>query len=317
MNASATYAVTVLFHPDLATLEDQIRALSPQVAGIFLVDNAPAVAGLDALIKRYPAIKMRIPMPGNCGLGAAQNQGIQAAITAGATKILLMDQDSLPATDMVQQLAQAIESAQKTGRKVAAAGANYTDTRLKNAPPFIQVYGGRLHRKERERVAPFTDVDYVVSSGCLIDVAALKQIGMMDEGLFIDFVDTEWGLRAQNFGFGIIGAWDAQLTHSLGNTPIVLAGKPYPNNAPYRQFSMYRNAMVLLFRRRLPLRWKFVEFYRLFLRAGFYSLFAPPRFRRFMAITHGIAAGLRGQQGPIDVAMRRYPAKSLQERHPQ
>jgi len=60
------------------------------------------------------------------------------------------------------------------------------------------------------------ETDYVVSSGALIPLAVLDQVGMMDESLFIDYVDSEWGLRAKSRGHLSFGICAAQMVHCLG-----------------------------------------------------------------------------------------------------
>ncbi|MFX8766500.1 glycosyltransferase family 2 protein, partial [Acinetobacter baumannii] len=41
----------------------------------------------------------------------------------------------------------------------------------------------------------------LISSGSLISVEALKAVGLMRDYYFIDYVDTEWCLRAEYLGY--------------------------------------------------------------------------------------------------------------------
>jgi rhamnosyltransferase len=47
----------------------------------------------------------------------------------------------------------------------------------------------------------------------------------------------------------------------------------------------------------LPTHWKFADGWRLFLKYGFYTLFAKPRISHFRMMTLGILDGLRGRMG--------------------
>ena len=106
-------AVVVTFEPDPEGLRELLARLAPQVATVLVVDNASA---------RQPPRLARdeatlIPLTRNAGIAAAQNIGIRTAVGLGATFVLLMDQDSLPAADMVTQLLNAHDQAAASGRR--------------------------------------------------------------------------------------------------------------------------------------------------------------------------------------------------------
>jgi len=60
------------------------------------------------------------------------------------------------------------------------------------------------------------ETDFMISSGALIPMQVLDQVGDMNESFFIDHVDTEWILRAKWQGFRSFGVCDAIMEHSLG-----------------------------------------------------------------------------------------------------
>ncbi|MGZ4960718.1 MAG: glycosyltransferase family 2 protein, partial [Methylomonas sp.] len=209
--------------------------------------------------------------------------------------ILLMDQDSIPASDMVEKLVSAISKQPSP----AAVGPRYLDERQDNPPPFIRVCGLHLERcicSTEESVVP---VDYLIASGCLIPMKVLDKVGGMRDDLFIDYVDIEWGLRARHHGFQSYGVCSAHMQHSLGEHPIKFFGKNIPLHSPLRHYYHFRNAVLLYKEAWLPLNWKLVDGWRLILKYFFYSLFAEPRISQWRMMTLGVWHGLNGKSGKL------------------
>ena len=63
----------------------------------------------------------------NTGIARAINIGLQDALAEGADFVLLSDQDSLPANDMVENLCRAYAELTDQGVKVGAVGPTFTD----------------------------------------------------------------------------------------------------------------------------------------------------------------------------------------------
>jgi rhamnosyltransferase len=290
---SPVVAVIVTYEPVINILEQLLDTLNPQVASVVLVDNGSSV---DLTLwnneRGKYADEMR-QLGGNRGIATAQNIGIEWARNRGAQFVLLMDQDSIPAPDMVEKLLSAITEQANP----AAVGPQYLDARQKNPPPFIQVKGLRLMRHTCTAAESVVPVDYLISSGCLIPLAVLDKVGGMREDLFIDYVDIEWGLRAQHHGFQSYGVCSAHMQHSLGDHPIKFLGKNIPLHSPLRHYYHFRNAVLLYQEQWAPLNWKLVDAWRLFLKYGFYSLFAKPRTAHFRMMTLGVWHGLLSKAG--------------------
>ncbi|HEY5253366.1 MAG TPA: glycosyltransferase, partial [Acidobacteriaceae bacterium] len=101
-------AVIVLYHPELSLLQRLIGTLACQVDMIFAVDNTPAPRSTvqDFLAKCEEQIFYE-SLGDNRGIASAQNIGIRRGLEAGASHILLLDQDSALPSDMVSSLLQA------------------------------------------------------------------------------------------------------------------------------------------------------------------------------------------------------------------
>jgi rhamnosyltransferase len=217
--------------------------------------------------------------------------------------VVLFDQDSEPAPDMVEHLLQACLSKESMGHKVGAVGPRYVDARQDNPPPFIQIRGLRVRRQACRQRGDVVPVDYLVSSGLLIPMSVLDSVGRMKEELFIDYVDIEWGLRARIAGYQCFGVCDAMMGHQLGEQPIRFMKKMLPLHTPLRHYYHFRNAVWMYRQDWLPLHWKVTDAYRLVLKFVFYSLMARPRLQHLRMMALGALHGLRGRMGRIDEAL--------------
>jgi len=295
-------AVVVTYEPDAPALDRLLRALRHQVARVVVVDNGSS-RGIDNIIGQAllsdPWCEL-VRLPANLGIAAAQNIGIERARRAGATFVLLSDQDSEPAPDMVSRLFDIASAKLSEGVGLAAVGPRYLDERQGNPPPFIRIEGLAVRRQPCRDPQAVVEVDYMIASGSLIPVAALDAVGGMREDLFIDYVDIEWGLRAGIAGLRSFGVCGALMRHDLGSAPIELLGRKIPLHSPLRHYYHFRNAVRLYCEKGLPWNWKVADGWRLLLKYGVYSLFATPRREHLKMMSLGIVHGLAGRMGRLD-----------------
>jgi len=293
--ATDTVAVIVAYHPDLNTLGLQLDSLLKQLAHVVIVDNGSSES-LEAWLSKFKReLVSFVKFGGNKGIAVAHNAGIQVARERSAKFVLLMDHDSVPAFDMVQNLMDAVLQ----NPNAAAVGPRYVDIRQDNPPPFIRIENFRLVRCNCDRDDAVIPVDYLISSGCLIPLAVLDEVGGMREDLFIDYVDIEWGLRARRFGYQSFGVCSAHMEHSLGEKPIKFFGKAIPVHSPLRHYYHFRNAVILYKDSNYPANWKVVDGWKLLQKYFFYSLFTEPRFNHFKMMSLGILHGFMGKTGRL------------------
>lgn len=289
-------AVIVAFEPDLEDLMRQLTALRPQVQRVILVDNASdqdlghwcQTQGLE--------IDACVRMPCNVGIGGAQNRGIAWARDRGATHVLLMDQDSVPAPDMVARLLSVVRAHPRSG----AAGPFHADPRQPVAhSPFVWLQGLRFQRLACDDETRVYVVDHLIASGCLIPMAVLDHVGDMRADWFIDFVDVEWSLRARAAGLDLYGVCGARMAHSLGGPPIMFLGRSFLAHSAWRHYFQVRNAILLY---RLPWvsgRWALASGWRLLLKICFHCVAGRTRWQHFAMTLRGLWHGLRGRSGPF------------------
>lgn len=292
-------AIIVTFQPDPVALSRLLNVLCEQAEHVLLVDNgsSPDLLGR-ALETVTVSPSEQILLGENKGVAAAQNVGLRRALALGARYAILFDQDSLPEPGMVARLVAVAEQIQRAGQRLASIGPRYVDVRQDNPPPFIRIRHGCVERCRCDRDTDVVEVDYLISSGCLISTDALRVVGMMQEALFIDYVDIDWCLRAKAAGYRSFGCCGARMTHQLGDVPIRFLGRDYPARSPLRHYYMMRNAMYLYRYSEHPLGWKFADGKRLMLRLMFYALLARPRSVHLKMMLRGLSDGWRKNMGP-------------------
>lgn len=291
-------AIVVTYHPNLVALKTLLDATLAQINCAVVIDNGSDIAVAQWLNENYPAVTC-ISLPENFGIAAAQNKGLDWAIKHGANYALLFDQDSVPAPAMTQHLVRVFREESSKGIRIAAVGPKYDDVRHPNASPFVAVEGVRIVRRNCDDDNGVVPVDFVIASGSLIPLAALRHVGMMNENLFIDYVDVEWGLRARKKGYFSFGVCAAHMMHTLGDDPVYFLGRRFTLHSPLRHYYLFRNAIWLYVYSSLPARWKIADGLRLIVKFVLYCMLGRPRFAHFKMMSLGLFHGLIGRLGRI------------------
>lgn len=291
-------AVIVTFNPDLTALSTTIDSLGTQLKSIIVVDNNSS--SQNELAEVCANVEF-LSLPINMGLGKAHNLGIEYASKQNSQYVLLLDQDSRPDPGMVKQMLNAANDLKMKGIKFCAVGSRYRDNHG-YLSDFVKIGWFRFARNscnENQHV----EADFLISSGSLIPISAVNEIGMMDESLFIDHIDTEWFMRANSLGYKAYGCCAALMGHSLGEktTRVWLArwrNVPYHN--AFRYYYIFRNSILLYRRGYMPFKWMLADWVRLGQIFVFFGLFAEGRMANLKMIGKGIIDGIKGKSGRND-----------------
>ena len=255
--------VVVTYLPDIEVLRALLDALRPQTDAVIVVDNTPEpdrrVETLsESLHDRAPRL---IRLGENQGISRALNLGIEAALASGATHVLLSDQDSRPAPDMVDQLVRAHDTLTAAGRRVGALGPTYTDRHTGITFPFqVEVPGKFFYGHQRTDARhPYVEAITLITSGTLIPAPVLRVVGTMREDFFIDHVDIEWCHRARAAGYALFGVGAAVMYHRMGEHALrvwYFGWRQESAYSPLRVYYRIRNFVALLRLPFIPWRWK-------------------------------------------------------------
>lgn len=306
MASGGVLAVVVTFHPSMARLLALLQTLMGQGAIVLVVDNTPDAvdwSGVNALgdATHQPRVHR---MGYNAGIAAAQNVGIACAIEEHFKFVLLSDQDSLPAPDMIINLLSITSELSAQGIRVGCVCPAYLDETTGQELSF-QVQRPEhcfYHTIPAAQADPWCEIITTISSGSLIPVATLREVGKMREDFFIDHVDTEWCHRARASGFRLFGTCHAELRHRLGDAPFMVwyfGWREHSEYSPTRLYYRFRNFVRMIRMLHVPNCWA--------VRASWYWLgnlyahciFSPNRIANLRAILLGLWDGLLGRGGSL------------------
>lgn len=290
-------AVVVSYFPDVEGLVSRLELIGRQTDATIVVDNGSPRETVDRLSVLRSDVLELLALGYNSGIAKAQNLGIAAARERGASHVVLFDQDSSPADGMVSRLTEVLTSAARDGERVALAAPSYTDDRHSVHIPFFRIIDDTPQWFGCQSDADIFDIDTAISSGAMIVVAALDEIGGMCEDLFIDMVDIEWCFRARSLGFRCLGVCAATLGHRLGEEPLRIFGRQVSVHSPLRNYYFYRNCVWLFRQDYIPTVWKRVLTRQMLKRYLVFSTCVAPRLGYVKEMTRGVWHGLVGRLG--------------------
>lgn len=302
MNNPKIAAIITCFYPKANELLPLIKSVSHQVQMIFLINNGGLPESISSELKTG---KIEILKPAqNVGTAGGYNIGSKRAWNEGYTHVLLLDQDSECAPDMVEQLARVENDLTFAGKKVAVVGPYYI-SKTNNLPaPFIQHEGYRIKRIYETSPIPktssnlrYTECSYVISSGSLISKTAWQTIGDKNEGLFLDFTDIEWGLRAHSLGYSCFGAFSARMFHIIGDEQVNFLGRKISLHSPLRHYYAFRNCVWLFKQAYIPLGTRANYLIKLAPKLLVYSWFSNEPFAQLRSMVRGIFDGMLNRMG--------------------
>lgn len=292
-------AVCVTYNPDLKVLRKALCACSGQVDKIYVVDN-----GSSFLDKRFFEKLEKIEpvcLGNNKGIAAAFNVAIEKARVADYKYILLLDQDSVVPTGMVEKFIQVMDSLSASADLVSAIGPRYRNPQNLHTSRFVQNKWLRNSYRDGKRNNSIVPTDFLISSGSLYDLSVFDEVGLFNEDLFVDHVDTEWFLRANKLGYRCFGIWDVVMEHSLGETALrfwFLRWRTQPMHKPFRLYYIIRNSLLMYRMPHISKKWISGDVIRLLRLIFIYAIFSSKRCESFKWIRRGFQDGIRGVSGP-------------------
>ncbi|HEL5055793.1 TPA: glycosyltransferase family 2 protein [Stenotrophomonas maltophilia] len=297
-DAHRVCAVIVTYGPDPELLRRVVDSVLQQVGHLVVFDNGSRGVDVEALLGAAPGISL-LASPHNVGLGSALNRSYEQAQSLGFDYVLLMDQDSVLEPGMVDVLGTALVELAGNER-IAAVGPQFRDARSGMLAPFVR-FGFPFNHKLRGGPGQRISCDFLITSGSLVPMSALRDIGAMDESLFIDNLDMDWCFRAKRSGHALYGICDAQMSHTIGEELLSSRAKPdgVIVHKPFRLYFIMRNRVLLYGRAYAPRVWIAQDVPRLLLKLVGNGLFLAPRWIRLRFMLKGLWDGIRGRAGPL------------------
>lgn len=259
---------------------------------IVVVDNTPEPERYDFNDK-----VTLITLNDNVGIAKALNLGIEEVKHRGYQYCLLLDQDSVPSNELIQSLLNFYHD--HPCDDIAVVAPCYHDKAMGANAPFIKQHRFKKERIEATGSKPI-DASFVISSASLINLSCYDVIGPMNEELFIDHVDIEWGFRANSLNYRVVGLPWLKMEHEIGGEPVIFFGKKFVNHSAIRHYYYLRNVFMLLRLKHIPTYYKLVEVFKLIPRLVIYSTVTNNRLDHFKHMVKGIYHGMIGRFGKLD-----------------
>jgi len=272
-------------------LHQLCAALLAQSAAIVLVDNTEAIEhDLKSII---PSAKL-ITLGFNSGIAHAQNIGIRTALNSGADVIALFDQDSQITPGFLSVLVEPLRLGVP-----AVVSPLYYDNMSEQELPSLAVsklgISTAIHRRGQNSPYP---VDVVISSGTAATREVYEIAGLLDESLFIDFVDTEWCLRCLSKNISIRVVPVAVMRQRIGSTSIDLGITTILVHSPVRCYYQLRNCFLLFRKKHIPFLFSAKQLISVFVSRTLLLFFVNDRWSYVRAYLSALLDGVRGVEGP-------------------
>jgi len=240
------YSVIVTYNPNISILKQCIDSLINQTDKIYIIDNTNLGCNDLEVFNDKKKIDV-IFLNNNMGIAYAQNIGINIAINEGADFVLTSDQDTIYPYNYVKEMMFFYEK-YKNNYRVGALAPLFRDLNSRREIEPVLV----LKNKKLKKVYNVNNLDecisvsHVISSGMIIPVNVLNDVGLMKEELFIDWVDTEWCWRIRVCKYDILVNKNLIINHRLGNESKLIFKYKIQNHSMLRQYYNIRNALVVL-----------------------------------------------------------------------
>lgn len=216
---------------------------------VILVDNGSTPPCAAPLKEQFPSIHA-IQLSSNTGFTGGCNRGLEHGLALGAKYLLLLNNDTIVASDAIVKLVAAMEATPKTG---AASGLLL----FPGDERRVQFFQGFLDRDAArhwhpEDGAPWSpdytrtiESEFVPACALLYRADTLRQVGLFDETLFTNWEDYDLHLRIRDAGWTLLTVGGAEIIHAHGQTTGRIS--------PFITYLFMRNRLICLFRYGRPL----------------------------------------------------------------
>jgi len=185
-----------------------------------VVDNGSTDGSVSSIRKEFPSVIV-IEIPQNLGYTGGNNVGLERALAEGVDYVLLLNNDTKVAPDLVRLLVDAAEKDPSVG--IAGPTIYYYDD-----PETIWSAGGAIdwdrgstsmvglnERDEGQFSIASREVNFVTGCAMLVKRSVLEKVGLLDDRFFAYYEDAEWCVRARRAGFKIVHVPTAKVWHKI------------------------------------------------------------------------------------------------------
>lgn len=217
-------AIVLNWNDKVATarcLESLLQSDYPALR-LYCVDNGSEDGSLEELPPRFPQVTF-VATGANLYYAGGNNAGMRRALDDGADYILVVNNDTLVAPDMVTQLRRALDEAPQAG--FVGPKIYYLDH-----PAVLWSAGGGinwwlgltwhhgLRRPDGPAYARRRSVGYLTGCAIMARRRVLDEIGLLDSDYVLYAEDADWCVRACRAGWDLLYVPEATMWHEVSRS---------------------------------------------------------------------------------------------------
>jgi hypothetical protein len=246
-----------------------LQHLTYRRTSVILVDNGSTDGTPEIVRKQFPLVKV-IEIGQNLGFTGGNNVGIDYALDNGADYIMILNNDTIVAPDMMDVMINAMQ--QDPSIAISGPTIYYYDQPdiVWSAGSSVDWEHGRTEMlgigeedKGQFGQAPRA-VEFVTGCALLARRDVWEQVGLLDNRFFMYYEETEWCVRAARAGFKIAHIPLAMMWHKIS-----LEAR---ETSPHTVYYMTRNRLLFMRHTQASLRtWLYIlsEYARTFVNLSF------------------------------------------------
>lgn len=205
---------------DTVTCLGSLKSLTYTAKRLCVIDNGSTDDSLSLIRGAHPDVLL-LETGHNLGYAGGNNVGIRYAMEHGADYILILNNDTIVAHDLIEEMLHAYEQDPRTGAVGAKiydlarpnviwqASAEWSEDRLR----FISPRSGLVDNEADNRSVEST----ALVCGCALftSTETLRKVGLLDDRYFLNYEESDWCYRARACGYTMVIANGAKLWHRV------------------------------------------------------------------------------------------------------
>lgn len=271
----------ITYNPDSSRFKENFMSIinNKYVSEVIIVDNCSSnIHDIESITQAYKNTSI-IHNLRNEGIAKALNQICKHSIEKGYKWVVTLDQDSIISNNLLEIYSTHTED---TNNGIICCR-------------IEEIHYGTMYKSKTH------GEDYIsqcITSGNMINLKALEDIGFFDESLFIDGVDFDICIRMSKFGYRILRLNEAYISHEIGHSrKVSLFGKTAMvlNHSETRLYYIARNYIYIGLEYHCLQKWLGEVLKRILL----VLLYENGKFKKISYMFRGIYHGIKGSLGPI------------------
>lgn len=235
---------------------------------VIVVDNGSTDDSVMRIREYAPHVEL-LETGRNLGFSAGCNVGIVRALEQAADYVWLLNNDTTVDPGALTSLVHTAMSDARTGATGSAIYSAHT-------PHQLEAWGGgRINfwlGRSRHAKQPVPDnvIDFLTGASILISRTVIEHLGLLDEGFFMYWEDTDYCFRLRRAGYRIAVAGQSRIWHkgsaSVGKASPQMdtyfnasAARFFRRHSPLPQISLWTGVLLRLAKRFLTGKWDHVR----------------------------------------------------------